>query len=350
MDLITVNACRTIRNTAAAFFVLILTACATPQSGSPPTVFGRVVAKRDGNPEKLVTIERAGDGACYALVLFETENRGLMLRFDDDGWFAWTLAPGDYVFSDLWCTSGSKRKMPPVNMHFKVVPLTASIYIGHFRLNYANDRFDPISWEMNEAEATAEFARRYPGAAAPIAQEPVRDRGPGNFATIRSICASQSGLESEWGLKCGADWQGIEAVEPIKRIEPGVPGQDQRPFGAGFATLDTRVPTLKWKPATAAGMTYDVAVWEAVNYHRKPVDVLIDGEITKDIYSPGRLAVYAENIDSPQFEIRDPLKAKTKYFWSVRLRKADRVSTWSRRGFRVPYYSRSGEWFAFETP
>jgi len=338
MDLIPVNACRTIRNSAAAFFLLTLAGCAMPPSGSPPTAFGRVVAKRDGNPEKLITTDWHGTRVCFALVLFETENRGLVLPFDRDGWFAWTLDPGEYVLSDLWCTIGwrAERHMPPVKAHFKVAAHTASIYIGHFSFNYANDRFEPISWEMNEAEATAEFGRRYPGAAAPIAQEPVRDLGPGNFRTIGSICAS------EWGLECGRNWQGIEPVEPVKRIEPGVPGVEQRPYGGGFATLDTLVPTFKWEPATAGGMTYDVAVWEAVTYHHL-------GPLG-EAYAVGRVVVYAENIDSPQFGILDPLKPKTKYFWSVRLRKGDRVSTWSRRGLRVPFYSSSGQWFGFETP
>jgi hypothetical protein len=322
-------ACGTIPNAAAAFFLLTLAGCAMPPSGSgvsgtsPPTVFGRLVAKR------------GGDADCYALVWFETENRGLMLPFDADGWFAWTLDPGDYVFSDLWCTWESTRYMGPLNVRLKVAPHTAPIYIGHLPFDYARNRFEPISWSMNEVEAAAEFARRYPGAAAAIPQEPLRDPGPGNFRTIRSICAS------EWGLECGHLWQGIEPLEPIKLVEPPDPAVEQHPYGPGLATLDTLVPPLKWKPATAAGMTYDVAVWEAVTYHVGPFS---------DVYAPGRLAVYAENIDSPQLGIPDPLKPKTKYVWSVRLRKGDRVSTWSLRGHFSLFYTRWGEWFSFETP
>jgi hypothetical protein len=88
-----------------------------------------------------------------------------------------------------------------------------------------------------------------------------------------------------------------------------------------------------------------VAVWEAVTYHR----IFYFGP-PEEIYAPGRLAVYAENIDSPQFGIRNPFKPKTKYFWSVRLRKGDQISTWSRRGHFTPFFSSSGEWFGFETP
>ncbi len=311
MNLIRAGDGRTIRNAAAVLFLFALAGCAMPPSGtwvpgqSPPTAFGRVVAKRDGDPDKLVG--RWGDRVCYALVWFESENRGLMLPFDLDGWFAWTLDPGEYVFSDLWCIWGKERYMEPLRMHFRVAPQTGAIYIGHFSFNYANDRFEPLSWSMKEAEAAAEFARRYPSAPAAIPQEPVRDAQPGNFMTITSICAS------EWGLECGYRWQGVEPVEPVKLIEPADPAVEQRPYatgpnGAAFAILDTQVPTLKWKPATAAAMTYDVAVWEAVTYHFGP---------SNDIYSRGRLAVYAENIDNPQFGILNPLTPKTKYFWSV---------------------------------
>jgi hypothetical protein len=71
-------------------------------------------------------------------------------------------------------------------------------------------------------------------------------------------------------------------------------------------------------------------------------------------YTPGQLALYQENLAAPELALIQPLKPKTRYYWSVRARDRDVVSSWSRAGhfnFMVVAWTRgSGEWFAFESP
>ena len=94
------------------------------------------------------------------------------------------------------------------------------------------------------------------------------------------------------------------------------------------------------------GVSYDVAIWEAAAY-RVPSKLVSN-------YIPGPLALYEENLVAPELALAKPLKPKTKYFWSVRFRDGDSVSSWSRAGhftfMLVAWTSGSGQWFAFETP
>jgi hypothetical protein len=326
----------------AAVFILALTGCATlppPPGGKfeaderPPTTFGRLVSTRYGEPQKV------SNGIfdwfqCYGLVRSESDNRGLVFGFTEDGWFSWSLDPGRYVLTDLWCRRGDgvlneSEITLPVNAAFQVVQGTGTTYIGHFSLTYADRRFQPIGWKMNEQEAAGEFARRYPNAPAAIAQQPVFDPGPGKFARISDACAT------EWHLDCylrfGVPFEGVKVLEP-------------NPVGShhpGFGTADSPSPTLKWEAAPDPAVTYDVAVWEVVTYH-VPYAITPNSEVN----ARGRLVVYAENLDAPRYAMVDPLKAKTLYYWSVRLRKGEGVSTWTRgHGF-----GGHGPWLGFETP
>ncbi len=180
------------------------------------------------------------------------------------------------------------------------------MYVGHFNLIDNKGRFEPVSWAMQESEATAEFASRHPGGANVIPEVPVRVSPLGNFKMMHSICSS------EWGTECTRSVQGLEPVEPAV---------DRELNGLGFTDVSNLTPTLKWKPPSRSGLTYDVVVWEATAY-RLP-------SALKDIYEPGRPVVYAENLDSPIYVVQDSLKPKTRYFWSVRLRDHDLVSSWS---------------------
>jgi hypothetical protein len=330
----------------AALFLFALTGCATPTppggkfepGESPPTTFGRLVATYNGDPQKLGGIGFWGKYQCYGLVLSKSQNRGLVLGFTEDGWFSWPLDPGHYVFTDLWCEwgggwgSGTEYTLP-VNWGFQVAQGTGTTYIGHFSLNYADafhahHGFQPIAWEMNAQEAAAEFARRYPNAPAASPQRPVLDPGPGKVAGMSDICAP------EWHVDCdtqfGMKFRGVEAVEPALKGTR---------HGLEFGTVDSLTPVLKWKAAGGTGVRYDVAVWEVVTY-RVP---------NSKVNARGRLVAYAENLDAPQYAIVDPLKAKTLYYWSVRLRDGDGVSTWS-RAHALALGLHWGLWFGFETP
>lgn len=104
--------------------------------------------------------------------------------------------------------------------------------------------------------------------------------------------------------------------------------------------------TLKWQAIASPGVSYDVVIWEAAAY-RLP-------SMMSSKYTPGQMALYEENLAAPELTLSKPLKPKTRYFWSVRARDGDVVSSWSSAGhfnfFVVAWNWGSGELFAFETP
>ena len=141
--------------------------------------------------------------------------------------------------------------------------------------------------------------------------------------------------DSEWGLQCNRDGSGAKPVQPV--LTRGL-------HGSTFTRIDTALPTFKWQPASA-GVHYDIAIWEAATY-RVPNKLVTN-------HTPGHLVVYEENVPAAEFMLSKPLKPKTKYYWSVRFRDGDTVSSWSRAGhfafLLVMWSSGYGEWFAFET-
>ena len=341
---------------AAAITVIVLAGCATTPGGlgageratlttpsrpsstpagrlnGPPNIFGHLLARRNGEAQKLGTLTWSGYAFdCVAFVLSESDNRALALQFDEAGWMAWSLDPGDYIFSDLHCDWQNNRYTVPIGMRFKAEAGTTA-YIGDLGFNYANSRFEDVAWSANETDAVAEFVRRYPGAASLTRQTLTGVREPGKYLSITSVCAPG------WKVACTTKLQGVEPVEPSAGRGLG---------GLSFTKVAELAPTLKWKAVEDLEVTYDVVVREAVGF---PVGVLgLDTE-----FVPGRVVAYAENLAGSEFRAPAPLEPNTRYFWSVRLRRGDHVSSWSAGGhftfLLVAWSSSSGRWFGFKTP
>jgi hypothetical protein len=91
-----------------------------------------------------------------------------------------------------------------------------------------------------------------------------------------------------------------------------------------YNTIDTLQPELKWKDVKSEGQTYDVCVWETKS------------EIHDESWwgmplvpqSWGDQVYYVESISENYYRIDKPLKPKTCYHWSVRMRKGSDVSEW----------------------
>jgi len=321
----------------ALLMALASSGCTTPprdKSGvnyAPPTVFGRIHAMRDGDPQSLAGMTMAGWFRCIAFVYSESDDAGRALALDPDGWFDWPLAPGDYVFSNLYCSHGNTTYQLPLHLRFTLERGAPVTYIGDLWFNLTSRRFEDVRWDSQFADAGAEFARRFPSRPQPVERIAVFDGGPGSLSYVRSICAPK------WQIDCGRTLQGLEPVAPP--IDRGM-------NGLGFAPVASVTPTLKWKPAPVKAR-YDVVIWEAVRFQAAI------GE-RRTVYEPGRVVAYAEGLEEPEFTVTDALKPGTKYFWSIRLREAGEVSSWSRGGhltFLVFYTSSSsGQWFGFETP
>lgn len=92
-----------------------------------------------------------------------------------------------------------------------------------------------------------------------------------------------------------------------------------------YKVIDTLQPELKWKDAKKEGQTYDVCVWETKS---EPSDDSWRGmPIIPKKY--GNQICYVEGITENHYRIETPLKPKTCYHWSVRIRKGTEVSEWA---------------------
>ena len=116
-----------------------------------------------------------------------------------------------------------------------------------------------------------------------------------------------------------------------------------------FAVAPSLAPTLEWTPSADPEATYDVAVYEAMRLDRLGL---------KPPYIRGAVVEYAGDIESPRYKLENKLKPNTKYFWSVRVRKNGRVSSWSTISYKYFAFlifgfasgSGSGVHFNFTTP
>jgi len=325
---------------------LVAAACAGPgetrveggKPSSPPAqsvpsgealVFGKMNLVRDGTEVKIRRITTFGPSGIAALVLPDDASTAFALDMDEQGWFAWRLKPGAYSLLGFVSQDGNKTQFLDVEAGFTVDNGDAAVYIGHINVHSSGARYT-AGIQDSESEAIEEIGKKHQGAGLPVKRLARRADKIGAYAGMRSVC------DAKWGLQCARDLHGVSPIHPA--VTRGI-------HGSTFGKVDAVAPTLKWAPA-AIGVSYDVAIWEAAAY-RLPSKMASD-------YTRGRLALYEENLIAPELTLSKPLKARTKYFWSVRCRDGDVVSSWSRAGhftfLLVAWTSGYGEWFAFETP
>ncbi len=299
-----------------------------PLPAAEQTVFGRLELLVDGKNAKIGTISTFGLYGIAALVLPEGADTALVLSFDEQGWFAWKLKPGSYSLLGLVSQSGNNIRVMPVDARFIAEDGDTLVYIGHIRAESNGPRY---SVGITDSDVTDEVRKRYGDAATPVKRLLQHADKLGTYASVRSVC------DKAWGLPCTRELMGVTPIHP--KVARGI-------RGTTFGRADSISPTMKWKAAGTPDVSYDVAVWEAAAY-RLPSKLHAD-------YTPGQLALYEENLVASELALTTPLKPKTRYFWSVRARQGDVVSSWSRAGhstFLVVAWTRgSGEWFAFETP
>lgn len=324
---------------------LIVGACATP--GSPPIdankaqaakpaplpvaeriVFGRLELLLDGKSAKIGTISTLGVYGIAALVLPEGADTALVLSFDEQGWFAWKLKPGSYSLLGLVSQSGSNIRIIPVDAGFIAEDADTVVYVGHIHVEVNRSR---TSVGITDTDVADVVRKRYGDAATATKRLLQPADKLGTYAKIRSVC------DKTWGLPCTRELMGVTPLDP--KVARGI-------HGTTFGSASSVSPTLKWQAAGTPGLTYDVAVWEAAAYR-------LPSKLSSD-YTPGRVAHYEENVATAELTLTKPLKPKTRYFWSIRARHGDVVSSWSRAGHStflvVAWTWGSGEWFAFETP
>jgi len=293
-----------------------------------PTVFGRLQLLLDGKQAKLSTIGTFDEYGIAALVLPESADRALVLSFDDQGWFAWKLKPGSYSLLGLVSQSGNSIRTMPIDARFIVEDGDSLVYIGHIQVESKGSR---VGGGITDSDVADEVRKRYGDTATPAKRLLQRADKLGTYAKVRSVC------DKTWGLPCTQELMGVTPIQP--KLARGF-------HGTTFGKADSVSPTLKWQAPETPGLSYDVAIWEAAAYQ-------LPSKFSTN-YTLGQLALYEENLVAAELTLTKPLKPKTRYFWSVRARQGDVVSSWSRAGHSsflvVAWSSGSGEWFAFETP
>ena len=81
----------------------------------------------------------------------------------------------------------------------------------------------------------------------------------------------------------------------------------------GSRTVESLRPTFRWEPSRETNATYDVVVYEML-----------------DSWVPGKEVYYREGIVLAEHQMQKPLQPNSAYYWSVRVRRGEDVSGWSR--------------------
>ncbi len=276
-------------------------------------VVGRLSALQDGKQMKRVLILVARKGSSNAR--FHVLKR-------PDGMFFWALEPGDYVLAGLILEIGTLR----IPGEFKVPHETRGVYIGTLNLLTARGGYGPRI-EDEHTSAFDAFRKEFPGRQDPVTDLMQLQERIGTYKQEMDICAPG------WGIECTKKYRGIIPLEPDVML--GV-----------FTEVSSLTPTFRWQGSSLQDVSYDIVIYKALNY--KPPGASDRTQI------PGPVVAYGQGLTEPEYRPPAPLKPGSKYYWSVRLRRDEVVSTWSRRHFfrfaLVAATWAETAWFGFSTP
>lgn len=142
------------------------------------------------------------------------------------------------------------------------------------------------------------------------------------------------------GLTACTTFHGVTAVSP-KTGHPFFPTK-----------VGNLQPILQWESSSQGDETYDVIIFEVLVRDAKRD--IISGEPRLAYGTTGKMVYYRERIKETYHKLEDPLEPSTHYYWSVRVRKGDEVSEWSRYDYHleilVAYVHAYNQWFYFKTP
>lgn len=294
-----------------------------------PVAFGKIDVLENGRPPKWSTgafIERTS-GKFRILLIHEATSKLIHHDLENDGAVHWSLAPGTYLVAGFDWTRGSRNTSGRIRAYFTVPDGAPAIYIGTLVLSLSSGRYG-IEIRDEFDDAAAALAGKMSGfAGAPIKNlMELEKESTGGARYIADIC------HTVWEVACGERYRGVEPLDPVM-------GQ------LSFPRVDNLHPTLKWSASDKAGVGYDIILYEAIQYETANGRAAL---------LRGPIADYAENLPGAEYRPTHPLKPGTQYLWSVRLRKDDRISTWSTYQydhFFILGFSRANNlFFSFKTP
>lgn len=142
------------------------------------------------------------------------------------------------------------------------------------------------------------------------------------------------------GLTACTTFHGVTAISP-KTGHPYHPTK-----------VENLQPTLQWKSSPQGDETYDVIIFEVLVSDAKRHTIYGDPLLAYG--ATGKMVYYREGIKETYHKVEDPLEPNTHYYWSVRVRKGDEVSEWSRYDYHleafISYLHAYNLWFYFKTP
>ena len=265
------------------------------------------------------------------ILLRDGENTPIRHQLTDDGSFYWSLVPGRYhVIEWEWRRFKERHTLNGhIGATFEVGPDDLALYVGELVIMFHGRQYAVGIHDQAET-AVPVYRVRYPHLTEPrvamMTTEELPEDHPGG---VSDICGS------EWGVTCNKTFRGIR---------PTLPEQDRDQF----PMVASNAPRLAWTASNRDNASYDVLVREAIRYGDPGVRRWIEG----------RVVHYAAGLSEPGFSPPQPLASGRKYFWSVRVRDDDRISTWSTMNYRefgfflvaAVWRSGSGIPFRFETP
>ena len=105
--------------------------------------------------------------------------------------------------------------------------------------------------------------------------------------------------------------------------------------------VETLQPTFRWEPVDESNARYDFVIFQSYDHLGQEAVV-------------GRKVYYREGLQEPEHTVEVSLQPGQHYYWSVRVRRGEEVSDWSRFDYSnwfscSPYY-REFAFFRFRTP
>lgn len=336
-----------------ALLALVLTGCITTQrlatlGGEASAqikdgrvVFGKISVIKPGGPvtwkgfscADTITFDCPDTFRVY--VFPKNSDEASQQLLSGDGSFYWILKPGEYTmvgykFEDWYKGYRPRHYSGRIMGKFVVSGDKPSTYLGTIGIFLGGERYGvTVKDEFDIARLRLGGQKGAP-AGEPHKGLMVIEGLPKNEGIAVNICGIG------WGLDCTKENRGVSPVTP-------------KVFRHDFLVAASRNPTLKWKPATDPDVTYDVVVYEAV-----ALDQMSHGYL----WVAGPIIEYETGIKTAHYNLKNKLKANTKYYWSVRMRKDGTVTNWSTISYSYFAFllvaavsgSGSGVLFNFSTP
>jgi hypothetical protein len=103
-------------------------------------------------------------------------------------------------------------------------------------------------------------------------------------------------------------------------------------------------PFLQWRPTAEGDARYDLVVYEGVRIKDR-------ASRAGPLWMPRREVYFREGLKESEHRLEERLRPNTVYFWSVRMRRDERLADWS--GYVYTYEDRSSwvpEFVRFRSP